>query len=168
MASFELPPSLTLTPDASAKLQGEIIVVFLGGPLCEHTYRPLGINALWTLIGAIASLEKPFSFWIKSSMTGNGPIGGFLDGRFCIFEIGDRSGRLVAFTARNIQCEGAAKITINDQVFGMFYCIPESAMMPFDDLVRVGNSLLLCQGTFVRTEVAQRYKNWIGDKYAGD
>jgi len=166
MVRYTLPPSLAVKPGDSAEVHGEIIVVFLDGPLCGETYRPLGLNALWALIGALATLGETFCFWIKPSMIGTGPIGGFVDGQFYLFENGERSGVISVMTAHSVETVGSPKVTVDDRSYGMFYWVPQSAMMPFDDLVRVGNALLMSKDEFVRTEVGQSFKNWTGDKYS--
>jgi hypothetical protein len=155
---------LEIDPPDNAKRKGELILVFGSGPLGEHTYRPLGINALWALIGAIASLNEGFYFEIKPSMTAAGIAGGFAKEEFCLFDV-SADHNLVVFTARAVDHSGARKVTIHDLGHAMFFWIPRSAMMPFEDLIKVGNSLLLSMGSHCRSLVGQYYKNWENGRY---
>jgi hypothetical protein len=139
---------------------------FHTGPLCEATYRPLGINALWELLGVVASLGDPLCFEIKLSMVGSGTMGGFADGQFCLFEIGDKS--IDVITAQDVIIAGGSKVTIEDQSQGMFFWVPKSAMMSYEDMVSAGNAVLLSKKEQVRTRAGQRYKNWVGDRYTDD
>jgi hypothetical protein len=139
---YTLPPSLFVEPLVHRKLKGDLIISFGGGPLCEMTYRPLGLNSLWALVGVAASLTKSLSFEIKESMTAPGIVGGMSGGRFCLFDTGPQH-TIKVFTRSAIDISGSSRITIEDKRHGIFFWVPDSAMMSFENLVKIGNHLLL-------------------------
>lgn len=161
---YTIPPSLVVEPLVNRKRKGDLIISFGGGPLCEMTYRPLGLNSLWTLVGTAASLTQSLSFEIKESMTALGIMGGMSRGRFCLFDTGPQY-TIKVFTRSAIDISGSSRITIKDKRHGIFFWVPDCAMMPFESLVKVGNQLLLGEKTYFQTIVGQRYSNWTRGKY---
>jgi hypothetical protein len=99
-------------------------------------------------------------------MVGSGTIGGFADAQFCLFEVGDKS--ISVITPGAVVIAGASKVTIEDRCQEMFYWVPRSAMMSYEDMVGAGNAVLLSSKEVVRTRVGQRFKNRVGDKYTDD
>jgi hypothetical protein len=160
---YTLPQSLVVEPQVHKKLKGDLILSFGGGILIEESYRPIGLNALWALVGAIASLEEPFSVEVKEGMTLAGYMVGFEKGLFCFFSW-ERVG-VDVYTLAGINPEGERKVTVNDARHGMFAWVPSCAMMSFENVVRIGNSVLLSEDLHIRTNIAQRFANWENDRY---
>ena len=163
MEIYKLPRSLAVNPLVHRKLRGELSVAFASGILCE-TYCPLGLDSLWSLIGVVASLREPFSFEINESMTAIGIMGGFREGSFCFFKIGNKN--VIVFTASQINPIGSSKVKIDDDRHGTFFWIPDRAMMSFEQLISVGNSVLLGEHSAFEAIVGQSYANWVHDIYA--
>jgi hypothetical protein len=161
--SYTLPQSLLVKPQVHKKLKGDLIMSFGGGILREESYRPVGLNALWTLVGAVASLEEPFFVEIKEGMTMAGYMVGFENGLFCFFSW-EKVG-IDVYTLTAINPEAAAKVTVNDVRHGIFAWVPNCAMTSFDDVLKIGNSVLLSENLHFRTNIAQGFANWENDHY---
>src|SRR5262245_50908443 len=106
---YIFPSSLAVDPLAHQKLKGDLILSFATGPLCGSTYRPLVLNSLWALIGALASPSETLSFDIKETMTTPGLMGGSKDGDFCLFRIESKS--IQVLTRSPFDPYGASRIT---------------------------------------------------------
>ena len=163
---YRLPQSLAVDPLAHRRLRGELILSFGGSILLGCTYQPLGLNSLWSLIGAVAALRSPFLFEIRPSMTAVGLCGGFAAGKFCLFDV--RNKYVEVLTSHSIDPIGDSKVTIHDERHGTFYWIPTGAMSSFEDIVRTANAVLLSLGVVQRTPVFQGYSNWLDDIYTGE
>jgi hypothetical protein len=162
---------LRIDPLQNKKLreeQGELSVAFASGILTEEIYMPMGVDALWLLVGVQASLEMPFNFEIRIfderiRTDSNGFLGGFSQGKFCLFDT--RGDYWELYTKSKPLIVGTRKVVVEDWSYQMEYWIPEGAFMSFEDMVEVGNDLLFKTCKAVRTPALKFDRNWEGDIY---
>jgi len=144
-------------------------MIFADGILLGQTYRPVGLNAVWSLAGVVAAFEQPFCFNLRDGMdsSSGGFVVGFRKGLFC-FVGGFRGEAIDVYTRTTVKLHRAKKVTFQQRVWETFCWVPDSAMMPFKDLVRVGNSVLLSDDSHVCTQVGQRYSDWENNQYLAE
>jgi len=164
MKTYKLPRSLQVGSNENRKRReekGELIVSFGAGPLVGNTYDPFGLDALWLLVRTVASLGESFTFDLVIGMHSDGFYGGFADGRFCLFDVGGEAVEL--FTRSSFDLIGSPKVVLEDIGHDLEFWVPVRAFMPFEEMVAVGNGLLLSTSDCVHTIAYQRYDNWDGD-----
>ena len=166
MNRYELPKHLEIGPNQNRRRQeekGKLVVSFGGSSLVGRTYDPLGLSALWLLVGTVASLGESFTFEVKVGMRSDGFYGGFADGRFCLFDLG--RDWLETFTHIAINPIGSKEIDLRDDSHMIGFRVPAAAMISFEEMVAVGNAVLLSTGGYVRTRAYQFNTNWENSTY---
>jgi hypothetical protein len=167
LKKYCLPRSLVVEPLAHRRLKGDLEMIFGGGILLCHDYCPGGLNAMWALTGVVASLEQPFAFDIRYRTAPSDPgfTVGFKKGHFCFTGRYSLEGNLDVYTRNAVDLIGSRKVTIESPVWNIFSWVPDRAMMSFEELVKVGNSVLLSRDAHVCTPVSQRFDHWKDNRY---